>query len=194
MTPYEAYVLYCALKMHFTTDSYDFQKYQGKVRVLVDNFEKRKDKFFFTKLSRRKDAKEFLIANFIASGPNIWIGDLVNSTEAENNLTQWKKRTQALGYLFEEDLKKLLTSLDDNVIIKEHQHPFLLKLFFRKKISLETLVVLNDLLGFFKHWNKELSEDILWKDTHLLCNKYRLFLDYDKKKMRNIALKVFEPV
>ena len=31
MTPYETYVLYSALKNHFTTESYDFIKYNGSM-------------------------------------------------------------------------------------------------------------------------------------------------------------------
>ena len=190
MTPYEAYVLYCALKMHFTTEDYDFIKYNGKFKTSVDNFERRRDKFFFAKLAKRKDIKEYLISSFVSSN-STWIGDLVNNSSIEEHFIDWKKRTQALSYFYEEELKKLLTNLDENVIVKEHQHPFLLKLVLRKKVSIETLVILNDLLNFFPHWNKQLESDILWKDVHLLCRKYRSFLQYDKKAMKAITLKVF---
>jgi hypothetical protein len=177
--------------MHFTTKDYDYIKYNGKLRITGDQFERRKDKYFFHKLAKRKDVKEFLIANFVSGNNQIWIGDLVNNSSTEENYTQWKKRTQALAYMFEEDLKKCLTNLDDNVIIKDNQHPFMLKLFLRKKISIETLLILNDLTGFFSHWNKHLKDDIIWKDVHLVCVKYRPFLNYDKAKMKATALKIF---
>ena len=192
MTPYEAFILYTALKSHFTT-SYDFFKYNGKVNIPVDTFEKRRDKFFFHKLAKHRTPKEFLIANTIVANPRTWIGDLVNSTEAEENLKVWMKRVQSLGYTFEEDLKKLLTNLDDNLIIKDNQHPYLLKLFLRKKVSIETMIILNDLLGFFSHWNKKLKDDIMWSDIKILCEKYRPFITYDKKRMMMIARKVFTP-
>jgi len=191
MTPFDAYVMYCALKMHFTTKDYDFIKYNGKLRITGDHFERRKDKYFFHKLAKRKDVKEFLISNFVSNTNQTWIGDLVNNSSTEDNYTEWKKRTQAIAYSFEEDLKKCLTKLDDNVIITDNQHPFMLKLFLRKKISIETLIILNDLIGFFSHWNKHLKDDIIWKDIHLLCVKYRPFLQYDKVKMKSIALKIF---
>lgn len=192
MSPFEAYQLYAALKSHFSSESYDFIKYNGKVKANQSNFETRKDRFFFAKLAKRKDAKDFLIANFIVKGSNIWIGDLVNNADCEKNFSEYKKRTQALGYNFEEDLKQCLTNFDENVIVKEHQHPFLLKLFLRKKIAIETIIILNELTGFFAHWNKQLKDDIVWKDIHLLCVKYRPFLSYDSKRMRSIALNMFE--
>ena len=193
MSPYEAFVLYTALKNHFSTESYDFIKYHGKVKLTVDHFEKRRDKYFFSKLAKMREPKEFIIANFIIANSKTWIGDLVNSTDAELTHKAWQKRTQALGYYFEEDLKKLLTNLDDNLIIKDNQHPYLLKLFMGKKISIETVIILNDLVGFFPHWNKRLKDDILWSDISMLCRKYRPFLQYDAKKMSKIALKVFTP-
>jgi hypothetical protein len=191
MTPYETYVLYNALKNHFNTDWYDFIRYQGKLKTSVDAFHSRNDKYYFEKLSNRKDIRDYLISNIIAN-PKIWVGDLVNNSTTEKIFTDWKKRTQSLGYIFEEDLKKCLTLLEENIIVKEHQHPYLLKMFYRKKVSLETLVILNDLLGFFKHWNKQLSEDPLWSDTHRLCVKYKPFLIYDTKRMKSIAYNVFE--
>jgi len=43
MTAFESYRVYSALKLHFTTDSYDYFKYNGKTKVTPENFEKRKD-------------------------------------------------------------------------------------------------------------------------------------------------------
>ena len=56
---FELYSYYMAIKKHFTS-TYDFVKYGGKMRLTVDGFENRKDKFFFYKLSKRKDAKDFI--------------------------------------------------------------------------------------------------------------------------------------
>ena len=191
MTPFEAYIFCSGIKAHFN-NKFDFILYNGKIQLSYDSFERRNDKSFYAKLAKRKDLKEFLIANYTTKGPNVWVGELVNSSDAEKIFVEWKKRTQALSYYFEEDLKKCLTLLEDNLIVKEHQHPYLLKMYYRKKISLETLVILNDLLGFFKHWNKQLSEDPLWVDTYRLCVQYKPFLIYDTKRMKSIAYDVFE--
>ncbi len=44
---YEAFGLYQALKLHFTTDSYDYFKYGGKTNISVTEFENRKDNYHF---------------------------------------------------------------------------------------------------------------------------------------------------
>ena len=43
------------LKNHFTKEKYDYHKYCGKSRASIQSFYKRKDRFFFEKLSRQKD-------------------------------------------------------------------------------------------------------------------------------------------
>ena len=78
---FETYVYYLALKRHFTSN-YDFVKYNGKVNARVDAFERRKDKFFFFKLSKRKDVKNFILANLLLK-PDAWAGSLVDSPEAD---------------------------------------------------------------------------------------------------------------
>ena len=42
MTAFESYKMYVALKLHFTTDSYDYFKFNGKTRVSETNFEKKR--------------------------------------------------------------------------------------------------------------------------------------------------------
>ena len=67
-TGFETYKLYHALKLHFTSDSYDYFKYNGKSRVNYTNFSSNASKYQFAKLSRKynlDEMKNFLVANFI---------------------------------------------------------------------------------------------------------------------------------
>ena len=68
MMPFDTYKTYLALKNHFTKDNYDYHKYCGKVRASVDSFYKRKDRFWFERVSRNKTDKEVLnyfVSNFV---------------------------------------------------------------------------------------------------------------------------------
>ena len=51
MNEFEAYKHYLALKLHFSSD-YDYFKYNGKTNATQQSFEKRKDRFRFSKLAR----------------------------------------------------------------------------------------------------------------------------------------------
>ena len=73
--PYEVYIKYLALKSHFSDLNYDYFKYNGKVKAWRSTFDTRKDKYFFYKLSKKKDPIEYLVANFIGSN-DFYIGNI----------------------------------------------------------------------------------------------------------------------
>lgn len=189
MTPFESYKTFLAVKNHFTTDSYDYIKYNGKVGARQSSFETRKDKYQFYKLSKHKDPLKYLVANFV-DGDLKWVGDLFND-ESEKVYAEWLKRQQSLSYIFEQDLNKLLTNFDDNVIVKNGQHPYLLKQYLRRQVSIETIIILNDILGFFGHWNKKIEDTVLWPSIYKKLSKYKPFFHYDAFKCRKILKEKF---
>ena len=189
MTPFEAYKTYIALKKHFTSESYDYFKYNGKLKLNQDNFLKRRDKFFYEKLARKNDLVNFLLSNLVLN-PNIWIRDLLNDS-AEQNYTSWLKRIQSLTYTISEETSNLLDDFDKNFVIEEASHPYLLQLYLSNKVSIETLCVLSDLVGFKSIWDKKLSDDIVWKEVSHMIGKYLRFINYDKEKIRQILVDKF---
>lgn len=194
MTGYEAYKMYVALKNHFNSDTYDYFRYGGKTRANVKSFEVRHDKYFFTKLAKRKDAEKFVLANIIEDSPNVWVGDLANEQQAEDNYRAWLMRQESLSYVFTNDLDNLSPSYNDNLVVEGSNHPLLLKLLIQKKVSLETLVILNDLCGFFRHWNKKIEEDVIWPMVYKKCKKYKPFLKFDRDKLKQIVVDKFSNI
>ena len=183
MTPFEAYKLFLALKMHFTTPSYDFFKYQGKMNAKIQTYEKRRDKYQFHKLSRHKDPQGFLVANF-AAGNNGWVGELFTE-EAERVYTDYLARQQSLTYRFSSDLRELDDDFLSYFKVKEGQHPKLLTLVKRNSISFETFCILNDQLNFFPIWDKKIMDTVLWPSIRDRAIKYTPFIHYDKAKIKS---------
>ena len=80
VTPFETYQHYLSLKNHFTNPKYDFFRYGARTRNTVTSFNKRKDKYWFEKTSRKYNDREvvdFLVSNFVsADNPqSLWIGE-----------------------------------------------------------------------------------------------------------------------
>lgn len=188
---FNIYVYYLALKRHFTSN-YDYFKYNGKVKANAMSFENRKDKFFFYKLSKKKEAKEIILANMLAN-PNAWAGELLDD-KAESIYKEWAKRKQSLTYEFKSDINELDDDFNSNFVVTDGQHPRLLKLYMMKRISLESLVILCDITGCLKYWEKNISDTIVFPDINTLVKKYRPFLDYDKAKLRKILLDKHENI
>ena len=186
-TPFEVYRTYVAMKMHFTSD-YDYFKYNGKIKADLASFETRKDKYQFYKMSKKKDWFNYILSNLVAE--EMWIGNMLTS-EGEQRHLDWMKRTQSLAYHFARDIGQLRDDFNDNFIVEDNSHPFALKLYLRKTISLETLIILDSLAGIFKHWNKKLANDPMWKEVGTLASKYRKFISFDHQKMKEIILTRF---
>ena len=188
-TGFAAYALWNALKLHFTSDSYDYFKYNGKTNVSKQTFSTRKDKYQFYKLSRKFDLeqlKNFYIANFL-EGNGEWVGDLLQ--DGDGNYAKWQKRIQSLTYTFENDIIKLLDMVDNPnelLVVKQNQFPKLMQCATQGDICLETLIILDNIMNYFPMWEKEIYDDIVWPNFKMKCQKYRPFLHYEKEKFKQI--------
>jgi hypothetical protein len=187
--PYDVYLRYLALKSHFSQKNYDFFKYNGKVKAWRTTFETRRDKYFFYKLSKKKDPVEFLLANFVDSD-DFYIGD-IREDKATEVYNDYKKRQQSLSYVVKSDLSKMKEDFNDNIIVPKNEHPYLLRLYMRKDICLETLILIDRCCNMFKYWDKELHDDIMWPDIKLKAIKYSPFLNVDINKYRELILSTF---
>jgi hypothetical protein len=49
----------------------------------MKTFEKRNDKYFFHKLSKRRDVVDYLVANFLYNDSPTWIGDFINNEQSD---------------------------------------------------------------------------------------------------------------
>ena len=189
-TGFAAFALYNALKLHFTSTSYDFFKYHGKTNVSRDTFLKRKDKYSFYKLSRKyslDELRNFYVANFVY-GDSTWVGEMTGPS-GEDVYKKWQKISQSLTYNFESDIVRILeqvNSPDELMKVKSGEYPDLLVGAMQNSISIETLVILNDMMNFFSMWDKKISDDIIWSTWKLKCEKYAPFITYDKVKFKNI--------
>lgn len=190
MTPYECYVDYLALKRHFTSESYDYFKYNGKVSAKRDSFDKRKDKFFFEKISKHKDPHEFIVSNLIKN-PSAWVRDLAYSEVAETNYQEWIRKRQSLTYVVSNDLSNLKEDFDSNFKINDGQLPPIIDMYLGGKISLETLLICADIVGCLPYWDNKLSDNIIWSETGMMIKKSMPFMKYDKTKIKKIFLDKF---
>ena len=55
------------------------------------------------------------------------------------------KRQQSLSYVFGNELDELDEDFNTNFVVEDGQYPRILSLYNMKRVSIETLVILNDL-------------------------------------------------
>ena len=195
VTPFETYQHYLSLKNHFTNPKYDFFKYGAKTRASVTSFNKRRDKYWFEKTSRKysdDEVVQFLVSNFSAADnpQNLWIGEIINS--GERTYTEWKGRQQSLAYLFKQQSEKLFSDNKFEDVFKcskTTSHPLILKKYLGGEISLETIVIYEKIFKFCQSYDKKLKDPV-WETVSLKIKKYLPFLNIDifkyKKTLRQI--------
>ena len=194
VTPFETYQTYLSMKSHFTNRKYDFFKYGGKSRATMSSFNKRKDKYWFEKTSRKYSDEEvlnFLLANFVNTDTpqNLWIGEIINS--GERTYAEWMRRKQSMTYIFKEQSEKLLSEIDlEKLFNCSKGHPLVLKRYLGGEISLETLTILEKVFSFVKNFDKKL-DDPVWESVSLKIKKYTPFININvfqyKKLLREIV-------
>ncbi len=192
MDALSTYKVYLALKNHFTSDTYDYFKYRT-VKLNSGTFERRKDKYFFVKLGKNRGnyLEDFLVANFVIN-PKVWVGELV-SDQCDLIYKSWQKKQQSMSYIFENEIQFMdgisEKAFNDLLKVSSGEHPEIIRMYLQNDISLETLIILNEVLTFMPRYDKILS-DPLYNEVSRLCKKYRPFMDINTSKCKTIVKSV----
>lgn len=191
ISDYEAFKLYTAVKLHFTSN-YDVFKYNGRVNCPHAAFARRNDRKIFARIAERfntpKEAVEYYVANFAYGNKNfIYSGD-----ESEEKYKLWQKRKENRTYEFSKQMNFLLQYLEDNhmtydqVFNIDSGTPELLRLFVSGDLHLETLVIIDEYENFLPSWEPLI---LIWGEQLQLLNKVKRFVRFDKNKLQCTYLK-----
>lgn len=197
----DVYRTYLAFKQHFSNPNFDFFQYDGKVKAKEETYQSRTDFWFFETLARKltdQEVKEYMLASFVSSeNPSkVWIGDIKRN--GKDHWLVWQKQQSSLSYTFKQDCQRLVDYMEKNqstfndLFKTMDGHPPSLKLYIKRQICLETLIILDMVLGFMVHWDQQLR-DPLWEQTSFKIKKYRPFLSINTMSYRKIIKELFIP-
>ena len=196
---HEVYQTYLAFKQHFSNPNFDFFKYDGKVKAKEETYQQRSDFWFFETLAKKlkdQEIKEYMLASFVSSeNPSkVWIGDIKRN--GKDHWMVWQKQQSGLTYTFEQDCQRLVDFMEEkqcsfNTLFETvGGHPPSLKLYYKRQLSLETLIVLDMILGFSQQWDSKLK-DPLWEQLSFKIRKYRPFLSINTTSFKLCLKKIF---
>jgi len=185
LSGYETFCLYLAIKNHFTIDSYDFFKYNGKVKnVGKETYLNRKDRFQFEKLARKcENMQDHLVANLLKD--KTWIGDLLED-EAFDNTKAYVKTNQSMSYVFRNELERIG---DIKPALRfDGQYPDIIPTLMNGTISYQTFVILNYFIQFVPKFDARLPDDFIWSKLSFKAKKFAPFIitQIDKKKFADL--------
>jgi hypothetical protein len=185
---YGAYLLFLALRTHFTSAKYDFFQMNGKLRATKESYLKRNDKAFFEKVAKLYNAEElknFYVANFLED--RHYITDMLDE-DAHGAFYELQKRQQSLSYIFKNDMDRVFEHDCKRAFsIVDGEYPHIINLTLRQSIAFESAVILNDFIPYTDKFDKYLGDDdIIWSRLALKVRKYRPFLKYDSDRIKAI--------
>ena len=160
MNGFEVYKIYLAVKLHFTSKgkTYDFHKYGGRTTARLETFTKRRDRYFFHKLSKSYNnitIVDYFVSNFVTN-TNLWVGDIIGKT-GDDNYKQWSKKIEALHYYYEQDIDYILEQdykFDDLFKSVNGQDPPILKMFLSDHLPYRLIIsifLLQDCIHIYVH-------------------------------------------
>jgi|SRR6185312_1686574 len=203
MTGPEVYNLWTAMKLHFTTEQYDYIKYNGKVKPIKEqHFLVNKCRYFCQKLSSepKGQLENLMVSNFVYNDNLKWIGDL-----DENILLDWQKKMDGITYQFRQECKEIKEYLDENHLNwndlhkpKENTFPLIVQMVLQNDINLETFLIFDSFFHFIGKYDKIYSDNPIWKEFKFKALKYEKFLPWlhngkAKEEKYKIAKEIFCP-
>ena len=193
MTGFKAFRYYLALKLHFNNDKYNVFENKGNIKYSYENFNSRNDRHIFEKLARKFDTDknliQFLVANFAYGHDNM----IFAIEEANEYYLEWQKRKQSISRIFKDDLntielesQKNALSLDQIINFTLNEYPSIIKLYLGKKIAIESISILNDLLDFIPKWKQNPSGMLILESDIRRIEKLKGFVKYEQEKIKPI--------
>jgi|APGre2960657373_1045057.scaffolds.fasta_scaffold37656_2 hypothetical protein len=186
MRPFEAYQTFITLKAHFKNSGFDYHKF-GKVKVAPETFERRKDRYYFEKLAKRysrDEIVEFFLSQILAN--KTWVGDMLGEDAEAEHLSRLR-RVQALQYQVKTEMNTLWERCKEDpecfnklFLHQDGTHPGIFRAVMEKKISAETFLVLDSILGFTKRWR--MDGDPIWEEVGIPILRYAPFLHLDTRR------------
>lgn len=182
MNGFDVYKTYLAVSRHFTTKSYNYNKYRGAVNAKQDTFLRRRDKGLFHRLSKKlndlTEVRDYFIANYVKR-KDFFPTDILDQ-ETFEVYAEWKKRKLNSNDYFYRDLKvinKEGLTIKELMLPKDGALPQIIQLYIQAKISFETLTILQKNFNFLDKC-EELN-DPLFKRYNLRIRKYLNFVRAD---------------
>lgn len=184
---FEAFRTLTALKLHFKKGGkYDYFQNSGKVSSKLETFQKKNDKYFYVKLAKNypdpDDLGWYCLAN-VLDNQNIWIGDLLKE-EAKQKYLKRIGIIDKLPYVFEEDCEVIMDAANkrklkfDQIfnIVNDEQYPLIVSLVLSDKITIESYIVLNEILKFQDNIDNILDDPYIYDSLKWKCEKYKPFI------------------
>lgn len=194
MNGFRAFKYYTSIRLHYTDDRFNVFTNRGHIRGSIDRFNRRNDRMLFEKVARMhptdKECIQFIAANFMYDHSEL-VYDLITS---EANFKEYVRRRQSITKVFADDLDLIVRSgaryAHDE--FSGQKIPDVIQLYLAKKITLETMVILNAMDGFVDRLKQSKQIALMLEADLRRIHKSTGFVKYDSHKVMGPYLNFLE--
>lgn len=185
------------IKQHMN-GKYDVVKYNWCMRVSDKAYDKRRDKYFFKKLSEKYTLKELtliFISNLVAN-QDAWIGE-ISDADALVFYREYIGKLKLIKSNFEEDVRNIyyfskkveVKSLNELFDYNDKVNSsYIFKLLQSNIISFETFIILDSFLDLIdKH--DTATNNLVWSNYSTKLHAYRKILNVDREEAKQLFIK-----
>lgn len=198
ITDKSVYKLYLMLKQHFN-GKYDVIKYNWNIRMSDAAYQKRKDKYFFSRLGERFKLNELIflfMSNFVAN-QNAWVGDIIDS-DAISFYQEYIGKLRRIDYIYEQEVKNIFyfaknKGITLNEVIRyrpEHNSSYIFKLLQSDLISFETFIILDSFIPIIDEHDKGNELNIVWDKYSVRLKAYRKLLNINIDEAKKTFIEI----
>lgn len=195
LKPIAVYKLYLVMKNHFA-GKYDAIKYRWEIKITEAAFNKRKDRYYFTKLAERFTFKEiyFIFLSNMVANPDFWVGNV--DEDSIVFYRQYIGKLRRIDNVFVDDVKNLfefsrMKGITLSTVFQystKSSTSYISKLVQSGVISYESFLILDSFLNIInKH--DEVATDFVWNEFSKKLNAYRKIVEISNEeiiKYRNL--------
>jgi hypothetical protein len=192
MDGYKAYKYYMAVRLHFTQAKYNVFVNRGHVKGTYQQFANRNDARLFERIARNytndKECIQYFASNFMYGNTNV----VYDEELGRSNYKEYIRRKQSITRVFADDLGTM-EHLGIHYEFSGNKIPDVLQLMMSKKITLETVSILNDMDGIVDRM-KETALSLVLGDELMRIEKSKGFVKYDSYKVMSPYQQFLEDV
>lgn len=184
-----------AVKLHFSSKNYNYNKYEGKVKK--SNYKDIVPYSMIAKGKYKTDFPDFFIPGLFQN-PKSNIENFL-SEDYINTWKYWISYQRAPQYYFERELLEVRVYLEKNKLkfdsmfsVKGNEIPIVYKFIVKNQVSPQTLLYLNQVIEFIDRIDSRITETILFPKVQNRLKKLRTFLKpKEKETLKKIVQEVF---
>lgn len=175
-----------AIKLDFTSESFDYFKYNGKVNISPKALANKASYWSCVKISRLYPTDEAVQSLFVACmlHDKFWIG---NCTDEESKIFMQKhdRLSQSIGYVFTSEIDNLFASSSTPFKNAAGEIPEVLKSLMSEKLSYHSASVLDKYIGFSNVLDNSLGKDhVVWNSHRLKIKRLHRYIPHNKDRIK----------